>query len=117
MRKSDVSELLTFIALFDKRKVGDPDVEAWYLVLGDVDALDARDAVVDWFKDHSREWLMPADIRRFVGEVRADRLARNPVSADELTEAAALDGDEYRRQLRALRDAHSARPAQLRAIQ
>jgi hypothetical protein len=29
MRKSDVSELLTFIALFDKRKVGDPDVEAW----------------------------------------------------------------------------------------
>lgn len=62
MNKAEVAELLTLIAAFDRRTIGDADVEAWHLVLGDLDAVDCADAIREHFTE-SREWLMPADVR------------------------------------------------------
>lgn len=116
MTNQEVAKILALCAAFDQRTGGIEDVQAWALVIGDLDAADAADAVVDWYK-RNRTRIMPSDVRDFVDEVRADRLARNPISAEELTDAARFDGNEYRRQMQALRDAHAARPVQLRSIQ
>ena len=62
MTKAETAELLALITAFDRRTTGQADVEAWHLVLGDLDPQDCAEAVRDYFAT-SREWLMPADIR------------------------------------------------------
>lgn len=62
MTKTETAQLLTLIAAFDRRTIGETDVEAWHLILADLDANDCADAVKAHFAT-SREWLMPADVR------------------------------------------------------
>src|SRR4051812_1217045 len=62
MTKAQVAQLLTIIASFDRRTVGKSDVEAWHLILGDLDVEDCAQAVKDHYSEQ-REWLMPADVR------------------------------------------------------
>ncbi len=73
MTPSQTAELLAMCSAFDRRTVGSMDVTAWHRVLGDVDHTDAQRAVADHYSD-SRDWIMPADIRRRVKALRAARI-------------------------------------------
>lgn len=61
MTKADVARLLTLITAFDRRTLGEADVEAWHLVLAEYDVDDCAQAVKDHFTA-SRGWLMPVDV-------------------------------------------------------
>lgn len=71
MKPSEVAELLTFAAAFDRRTVGKADALAWHTVLGDLDLEQARQAVADHYAN-SRDWIMPSDIRQRVRRARAE---------------------------------------------
>jgi hypothetical protein len=90
MTKAQVAQLLTIIASFDRRTVGESDVEAWHLILGDLDVEDCAQAVKDHYGERT-SWLMPADIRtratstarrregqRRIAELEAQIAAENP---------------------------------------
>jgi hypothetical protein len=62
MRRSEIADLLAMCAAFDRRTVGEGDVEAWLAVLGDLAFDDCRQAIVKHYAA-SREWIMPADVR------------------------------------------------------
>lgn len=65
MNKTEVAKLLTFASTFDSRTVSVETVEAWHLVLAEVQSDLAFDAV----KQHlasSDQYLMPAHIRNAV---------------------------------------------------
>ena len=62
MVRSEVALLLGICASFDRRTVGQFDVESWHSVLSDLDFEPCRQAVLDHFAD-SNDWIMPADIR------------------------------------------------------
>lgn len=90
MTKAETARLLALITAFDRRTTGEADVEAWHLVVGDLNATDCAQAVRDHFA-RSREWLMPADVRQGVARIRRDRLAAAgdpPPDADPDDEAA-----------------------------
>jgi len=76
VKRSEVSELLTLAAAFDRRTIGEADVEAWFLLLANVAFEDARRAVLRHYADETR-WIMPADVRRGVRTIRAERADRN----------------------------------------
>jgi hypothetical protein len=63
MTKAETAALLTLIAAFDRRTIGETDVEAWHLVLADLNAEDCGEAVRQHFTS-STAWLMPAEVRR-----------------------------------------------------
>ena len=73
MNTDEVIDLLTLAASYDRRKVGESDVAAWGLAIGDLPFADARDAVIAHYRE-SADWIMPAHVRRHVGEIRAKRL-------------------------------------------
>jgi len=83
---NEVGLLLGLMALADNRKPPEDDegrramIEFWLGQVGDLDYADASRAVQDHYRD-SREWIMPADIRRRVRAMRAERLARQPLPA------------------------------------
>lgn len=87
MTPAQTAELLTIVAAYDRRTLGDADVLAWSLALDDVDLADAKRAVVAHYRE-SRVFLMPSDVRALV---RASRPVR-PDSRSVL-EAAPLPED------------------------
>lgn len=77
MNRSEIAQLLAMAAAYDRRTVGEADVEAWHAALDDLRWMDARDAVIAHYRG-SREWIMPADIREHVRRIRGERLYRDP---------------------------------------
>lgn len=73
MSTDEVIDLLTLMASYDRRKVGEADVAAWYAAMGDLAFSDSRDAVIAHYRD-STEWIMPAHVRRRVAAIRQARL-------------------------------------------
>lgn len=73
--KSDVVLLLAFAGTYDYRKVGEADIEAWFLAVGDLDYEDAKSAIVRHYRD-TRERLMPADVRQGVRAIRNERASK-----------------------------------------
>lgn len=70
MTKTEVASLLALIAAFDRRTVGEADVEAWHLIVGDLEAADCAAGVREHYTT-KRDWIMPADVRTFaVAEAR-----------------------------------------------
>ena len=63
MTKTEIAQLLTLIAAFDRRTIGEADVEAWNLILADLDVEDCMTAVREHYTE-SRDWIMPADVYR-----------------------------------------------------
>lgn len=61
MNLTETATLLAVVQAFDRRTVGETDVIAWQRALVDTVFDDARDAVVEHYRDH-REWLMPSDV-------------------------------------------------------
>jgi hypothetical protein len=80
MTPEEVIDLLTTCAAFDRRTVGEADVVAWHSAVGDLDFPDAREAVVRHYRN-TRDWIMPADVRKLVKEIREQRLTRHAVPA------------------------------------
>lgn len=80
MNSDEVIDLLTTAAAFDRRTVGEADVIAWQSAVGDLDFPDARDAVVQHYRN-TRDWIMPSDVRRLVKAIRDARLTLAPVPA------------------------------------
>ncbi|KDN86722.1 zinc finger domain-containing protein [Kitasatospora cheerisanensis] len=101
MNRSETALLLALCASYDRRTVGEADVRAWQLVLADVDHQQAEAAVVAHYGD-TRDWIMPADIKRRVAAHRADaaRDIQGPGQAAEVPDA---DPDNIPAYLAALR--------------
>ncbi|AEV86716.1 hypothetical protein ACWT_5699 [Actinoplanes sp. SE50] len=83
MDKAEVVLLLTLAATFDYRRIGEADVEAWYLALDDIDLDDAKAAVVRHYRDQT-DRLMPAHVRAGVKAIRAERRRLEPSEALQL---------------------------------
>ena len=73
MNAEDTSRLLAKCASYDRRKIGEADVIAWFQVLGDLPYDDCIAAVIGHYTD-TTEWLMPAHVRRRVRDIRDRRL-------------------------------------------
>lgn len=80
MTQDEIVDLLTLMASFDRRTIGEADVAAWTLAVGDLAYGDAQEAVVMHYRE-KRDFLMPADIRAAVKVIRAERLSRTPIAA------------------------------------
>ena len=72
MTPAEVARMLAAVQAFDRRTVGEADVGAWSLVLGDVELDDALLAVTRHYAE-STEWLMPAHLRALVADIRRER--------------------------------------------
>lgn len=62
MNRPETAQLLTVIAAYDRRTLGDTDVYAWQQALDDVPYPDAHQAVIDHYRD-TKDWIMPSDVR------------------------------------------------------
>lgn len=83
MDKSDVVLLLAFAGTYDYRKVGDADIEAWFLAVGDLDFQDAKQAIVAHYRN-SAERMMPFHLRQGVKAIKDERRRVEKVAAREL---------------------------------
>lgn len=72
MNLSETARLLSTIAAFNNRTIGEGDVVAWQSVLSDVPLADAEEAVRRHFAEQT-DWLMPAHIRRGVRDIQRER--------------------------------------------
>jgi len=97
MTPAECATVLAVAQAFDRRTVGELDVEAWHKAIGDLNADECRSAVTAHYT-RSREWCMPFDVRNSVKALRADRLARAVEGAPD------ADPDDVPEYLRALRD-------------
>jgi hypothetical protein len=109
----ETGKLLGVCASYDNRNVDEMSVYAWYRALGDL-PYDSCEAAVVAHYTKSRDWIMPADVRRPVQreldrEVEQERLRTllDPVAyrkSIEAADAAFLRKIEARtgRQLRAI---------------
>ena len=111
MIKTEIVQLLAQVAAYDRRTVGEADVEAWHTVLADIPLADAVQAVSDHYR-RSRDWIMPAEVLATARRLRGYRLehaARAPhpdVDPNDVVEWLAA----YRRQLRAIADGQPVNP-------
>ena len=92
MTPAEVGVLLARVALFDARTVGDADIAAWCGVIGDLDLVDAIEAV-SWHYGESTNRIMPADVRAGVRVVRDRRATDARIRAWEDAEARGLPED------------------------
>jgi hypothetical protein len=98
MNATEAGQLLAFAALYDNRKVSDPDVMAWLKAIGDLPYADCEQAIAGHYGTCT-ERVMPGHVRERVKTIRADRLARNPLPAPAAE--VADDPGRYREIIRA----------------
>jgi hypothetical protein len=91
----EMVDLLSLISARDNRSVGHATVLAWLEDVGDLAFEDARAAVARYYRE-SREWIMPADVRRLVKTIRSERIAAAPIPAPD----AAMGEKGYRAALK-----------------
>lgn len=72
MNFEETANALALAQAYDNRTVGEANIRAWHLVLGDLDAGDVMEAIR---RHHGTEsaWIMPAHIVRLVGEIGRER--------------------------------------------
>lgn len=73
MNRSQTAQVLTKIAAFDRRTIGEADVLAWHDVLEPMPFEDCMLAVTAHFTE-SRDWCMPSDIVGRVKKIHSERL-------------------------------------------
>ena len=73
MNTDEIIDLLTLMASYDRRKVGEADVPAWDAAVGDLPYDDCRTAVIAHYRE-TADWIMPAHVRRRVLAIRNERL-------------------------------------------
>lgn len=74
MNKTEVAKLLTMASAIDNRTVGTETVEAWFMVIGDLDFDDATTVMFQHFRN-SAEYLTPRQIILGVDELNRKRAA------------------------------------------
>lgn len=81
MNRNETVDLLSVIAAYDKRTVGDADVLAWHAACKDLDLAAATRTVVAWFKNPANQggWFTPGALR---GAIRLNG-AGDPAEAAE----------------------------------
>lgn len=105
MNLAETARVLAWAAAYDRRTVGEMDVQAWHKACGDLDVDDALEAVTRWYADRA-DWLMPSHLREAVRLVRADRARAERIKAREQAEACAVPAP--RRPYDALTEAEQA---------
>lgn len=90
MNKNDVVDVLSAIAVGDRRTVGQNDVELWNRIIGHLRKDLALQAVVDHFRECPGVWLEPGHIAQRVGAISRDSFERAEAPA-----IAAFDGEHY----------------------
>ena len=100
MTPDETIDLLSLAACYDRRTVGETDVNAWHAAVGDLAFADCRTAVIGHYTD-TTEWLMPAHVRQRVRTIRDRRFdhAEIPAPPPELAD----DFPAYRAALHAAR--------------
>lgn len=83
MNKAECAQLLTVVATYDRRTLGETDVVAWQQALGDLRFEECRDAVVKHYAT-ATDWVMPAHVRRLVLAARQDNAMRALPARDDL---------------------------------
>jgi hypothetical protein len=76
VNRDDIVDLLSTIAVGDRRTVGQTDVEFWYQILSDQPKDLAMEAVVDHFRESPGVWLEPGHIATRVRAMRRDMADR-----------------------------------------
>lgn len=94
--KAQIGDLLTVITALDRRTIGDADIEAWHLILADLELEDCMHAVRDHYTER-RDWLMPADVHH-----RATAIARARAGRQRVAELRAADAAETEREQQAI---------------
>lgn len=74
MNKTEMAKLLTMASAIDNRKIGTETVEAWFMVIGDIEFEIAVEALKTHFNDSS-EYLIPNHIRVLATKIEKHRLA------------------------------------------
>lgn len=72
MNLVETANLLTVMATYDRRTVGETDVIAWQAVLSDASFEDCLEAVRRHYAEDT-EWMMPAHVRRLVRNILRER--------------------------------------------
>lgn len=107
MEIAEVGKLLTLMAAYDQRKVGEADVMAWSEIVGKFDFEDAKAAVLAHYAT-TADRIMPAHIAVFVKNREADRAARSrpgmTMSETVESDIPDADPDDVQGYLRALRE-------------
>lgn len=84
MNRTECAQLLTVVASFDRRTLGEADVITWHETIGDLSFDECRNAVVKHYAEQT-EWVMPAHVRRLALVTRQDAAMRAlPGSPDDL---------------------------------
>ena len=85
MTPEDVIDILTAIAVTDRRTVSGNEVTMWHKIIGDLPKDLALQAVVDHFRERPGVWLEPGHIVAGVRAIRQDRAMRQRLSASKRT--------------------------------
>ncbi len=104
MTPEETGKLLGICAAYDNRNVDDSALYAWFRVIGDLPYGACETAVIEHYSN-SREWIMPADVRKHVKREQRQLAERGRIR--EL-----LDPDAYRREVRAADDAFARKLAE-----
>ncbi len=96
MTRTETAQLLTMIAAYDRRTIGDADVIAWHDLLTDARFTDAKQAVSRHYSA-SRQWMMPVELLDGIKAIRSERLKR--AEGKFVYAGDPDDPAEYRRQL------------------
>lgn len=112
MTPSEVADILTAAAMFDRRTVGTADAMAWHAVVGDLPFDDALAAVRAHYTE-GNDWLMPAHVRQRVKAMRRDRIERQiaPAPAPELTDNPVRYRESLEASIRSIADGKQVRKA------
>lgn len=74
MNRTETAALLTLMAAYDRRTLGEEDVLAWHELLSGVEFEDAKTVVLDHYRASS-QWLDCASVLAGVKQLRSARLA------------------------------------------
>jgi hypothetical protein len=102
--KSQTAELLTVMAHYDQRTIGESDVDAWWLILRDLDANDCAAAIVEHYQTEPRR-AWPSEIREralTIGGTRRDH-ERNTAAVAELEPPPPLTPEQNAERIREIR--------------
>jgi hypothetical protein len=78
-----MGKLLGFAAVFDNRKVGDPDIIAWLEAIGDLPFDDAHAAVAAHYRNEPDKRLMPGHVLQGVKAMRRARIEHEVMPAPD----------------------------------
>lgn len=82
MNKAEMAKVLTIASAIDNRKLSSEAVEAWFMVVGDIDYEVAVEAVRRHF-DESSDYLVPNHVRVISQRIMRDRIADEKRSSVE----------------------------------